>query len=305
MLQGNYWHAYYDAETIERSDRLRQEFFVETADHQLHVDAYLRPTSDAPVVFLTHGEGGYSRLFVGAALALHGCGISVLVLDQRGHGLSTGPSGDFTLAQLTQDVLDAAHWAHRSFQRPLFLGGIHQGSGLAYRASVLGAPVVGLIFHELYDLSASEDAPDILNLPGGPYIAGAVARALLAVFPRARLPYDRLVGFDGMLDERDNNSYKVWQRDPNPARSVSARYAASLFSTPMDVPYEANALPALVINPMRDRMIDPHITQRNFKRLGGPKTYARLDYGHWSMTNAFSYQWAGEIALWIRGLVQY
>jgi alpha-beta hydrolase superfamily lysophospholipase len=308
MTQFDYWHCYYDRETVERSDELRQEFRFTPADVELHVDAYLQSDPDAPTLLLTHGEGTYARLFVHPALALHARGYSVLVLDQRGHGFSSGARYDFTLAQLAQDVLDAAHWARRMFSGPLFLGGANLGGWLAYQASALGAPVVGLALHQLYDFTAPRDmlagsrlAP-LTGLPGGAQVASAAARALLAVSPRMRLSPDTLARQDALLDERDNGHYEAWQEDPNSPRAVSLRYAISTLAAPPALPYRENALPVLVINPTRDRMIDPEITRRTFENLGGPKTYAEIDYGHWSLLAPFAQEWAGLIDDWLRGL---
>jgi alpha-beta hydrolase superfamily lysophospholipase len=288
---------------------LRQEFCVDTADQDLHLEAYLCSDRDAPLLLLTHGEGGYAGMFVRLALALHDCGVSTLVLEQRGHGQSSGREKDFTLGQLAQDVLDAAHWVRRHFQGPLFLGGTNQGSGLVYQASAHGAPVIGLVCHGLYDFSRPQDAlavsrfAGLANMPGGFHVASAAVRTLMALAPARRVAYDSLLAFDGLLDERDNGNFEAWLEDPNPVRQVSLRYAASLFSTPLAMPYEQNALPVLVFNPQRDRMIDPQLTLRNYRRLGGPKTCTDLDYGHWSMTEGFSRTWAEIASGWMQNIL--
>jgi alpha-beta hydrolase superfamily lysophospholipase len=308
MTQDNYWHCYYDRDTVERSNALRQEFYVRPADVELHLDAYLQAAPEAPTLLLTHGEGGYARMLVQPALALHARGYSVLVLDLRGHGLSSGAPGDFTLAQLAQDVLDAAHWARRNFSGPLFLGGANLGGWLAYQAAALGAPVVGLALHQLYDFSSPREVlarsrlSGLAGLPGGAQVASAAARALMAVSPRMRLSTGALARLDGLLDERDNGIYEAWQADPNPPRAVSLRYAVSTLATPPALPYAENALPVLVINPTRDTMIDPAITRRSYEQLGGPKSYVEIDYGHWSLRDSFAQEWAGLIDDWLQEL---
>jgi hypothetical protein len=50
-------------------------------------------------------------------------------------------------------------------------------------------------------------------------------------------------------------------------------------------------------------MVDPQMTLRNYERLGGPKTYAAVDYGHWSLLEPFAQEWAGIIDPWIQGLL--
>jgi pimeloyl-ACP methyl ester carboxylesterase len=308
-LKENFWHAYFDNDLVARSDELRQNYCIDAASVRLNLEAYLRPNQDAPVILLNHGEASYARMMVPLALALYDRGYSVLALDQRGHGFSSGSADDFTLGQLAQDVLDAAHWTRRSVSGPLFLAGVNQGSGLAYAASGMGAPVVGVILQHLYDFSSpsryfrSSRFARFTRFPGGAQLAGGLARTLLAVSPGMRLPHERLANFEHFLDDRDNGSYETWLEDPMFSRKVSLRYAVSAFSTPPPVPFEKNALPALVINPTRDQVFDPQITRRRFERLGGPKRYAEVDYGHWSLLDGFAQDWAATVDAWIQDLL--
>jgi alpha-beta hydrolase superfamily lysophospholipase len=306
----NYWHVYYDSQTIDRCERIRQEYCIETSGVFLHVDAYLQVEADAPVLLMTHGEGGYSRLFVRVALALFELGYSVLVVDQRGHGYSSGRQADFTLNHLIEDVLDAVHWARRNFSGPLIVAGTNQGGGLVYQAAGMGAPLLGIICHQLYDFSNQNDAfagsrfSSLLEIPGGVSFAGSIARAMMAISPRMRLRYNSITRFEGLLDERDNGNFEAWLEDPNPARIVSLGYAVSTFTTNPTVPFEENGLPILVINPMRDRMVNPQITRRNFAKLRGPKTYEEIDFGHWSLTEEFAHIWANSADRWIKGVLR-
>jgi len=43
----------------------------------------------------------------------------------------------------------------------------------------------------------------------------------------------------------------------------------------------------LVINQTRDRMVSPSVTKRNYDKLGGPKQYVEIDYGHWATGSQF------------------
>jgi hypothetical protein len=52
-----YWHTYYDADTIARSNQLCRTVNVTSTDVTLHVDCYEQPT-DAPVLTLNHWATG-------------------------------------------------------------------------------------------------------------------------------------------------------------------------------------------------------------------------------------------------------
>jgi len=96
-----------------------------------------------------------------------------------------------------------------------------------------------------------------------------------------------LARFDKLMDDRDAIFQRQWDADPVPLRWLSLRQVASNLTTPPAVPFEHNSVPTLVLNQARDRMVDPAITRRNYERLGGPKRYVELDYGHWSNDPAF------------------
>jgi alpha-beta hydrolase superfamily lysophospholipase len=62
-----------------------------------------------------------------------------------------------------------------------------------------------------------------------------------------------------------------------------------MVSTPPAVPFEQNQVPVLVINPTRDKMTDPALTKQNYERLGGPKHYVEIPYGHFGFSEMSFY----------------
>lgn len=304
--KNTYWQNYYDAPTVARSESLRQEFTFESTDVKLLVDAYIQTEAESPVVMLHHGGGTYSRLFLRVALALFDRGYTVLVPNQRGQGLSAGGRGDFTLEQLIQNVLDGAYWAKRNFSGDLFMAGAGLGGSLVFQAAMQGAPVLALACHTLYDFGSPDDAlalagfSGLREFPGGAQVAGWVVRILTAVSPRMRVPVRITRRSHRLLDLRDNGNQERLMDDPFAVQAVSMRYAMSAFNTSPTVPLEENPLPVIVTNPVRDQMINPQITLRNYQRLGGPKDYAEMDYGHWSLTEPFAQEWATLLDAWFQ-----
>lgn len=308
MIRENntYWRNYYDQPMVARSDSLRQEFTFESTDVELQVDAYIQSAIESPVVMLHHGGGSYSRLFVRIAIALFDRGYTVLVPNQRGQGFSDGGRGDFTLEQLIQNVLDSAYWARRNFRGDLFMAGAGLGGSLVLQAVMKGAPVRALACHTLFDFGSPEDALVLTGLsglggfPGGAQLTGWVVRALAAVSPRMKVPVYTQKRYHRLLDPRDNGNQERLLEDPYAVQAFSMRYAMSAFNTPPAVPLEENPLPVFVINPARDEMVSPQVTQRNYQRLGGPKDYMEIAYGHWSLTEPFAQEWASLVDPWFQ-----
>lgn len=271
----DYWRRYHDAQTLARFDTLHTETSLPSTGVRLHIDLYEQSNPAAPVVIINHGGGGYSRIFLPVALALYDRGYTVVVPDQRGQGLSDGDRGDFTVGQLVQNIVDVCQWARARYCGPLFLLGGSIGGGLVYQAAAAGAPVEAMVCHNLYDFGSIHDtlamsrfAP-LRHVPGLPWLSGLLIRGLAAVAPGLRIPFRALGRFRDMVDGRDTAFYPIWAADPLPVKAVTLRYMRSTFTTPPAVPFEKNIVPVLVVNPTRDRMVSPAVTEQNYKRLGG------------------------------------
>jgi len=71
---------------------------------ELHVEVRIGDRSAAPFV-LVHGLASNARLWDGVAEHLHAAGHTVVVIDQRGHGLSDAPDAGYDLDTAVADVL--------------------------------------------------------------------------------------------------------------------------------------------------------------------------------------------------------
>ncbi|MFZ6711724.1 alpha/beta fold hydrolase [Undibacterium sp. TC9W] len=310
-----YWHCYHDPALLARVLAVVQTRHLLSTGVELHIDLYRQQDKTAPVLILNHGGGGYGGLFVGLALAFYEQGYTVIVPDQKGQGRSGGAMGDFTVAEAVQNIVDVAAWARTEFSGPLYLCGGSIGGGLTYAAAAVlakqGRPPVAAVCLNLYDFGdpvtglAFTRFAALANIPGLAKACRAMSVLLAKLAPRMRLPYRPLARFENMMDERDlaTGFYAKWQSDPLTLRTVTARYFASMLDTAFVIPLEANTqVPVLVINQKRDKMVNPQMTRDCYQRLSGQKTYAEIDWGHFSLEPEFNaelvtlgQQWLGKI----------
>jgi alpha-beta hydrolase superfamily lysophospholipase len=281
-----FWHNYYGIETIKRGDSIRQVHTVHSTAVDIHVDVYARPKTDAPLVMFNHGAAGYCRLFVELALAFYDRGYTVVLPDQRGQGLSGGPRGDYTIAECVQNVVDVARWAKSRWGGPLFIAGGSVGGALAYYAAA-SAPAEAIACLNLFDFGNGLDGIALSRLAflaRRPALCKLVlmGTALLRPVRPLRLSFNWFGAFDRLMDERDTAFQALWDADPVPPRRVTVRSLLSNVTTPPVVPFEQNTTPVLVINQRLDKMVSPEVTHRNYERLGGPKRYLEVLFGHWS-----------------------
>lgn len=306
-VTSDYWRGYHDATALRRADALRESYGVESTGVCLNVDVYAQPDRQAPVLIFNHGGGGYSRLFIPLALVLYDRGYTVVLPDQRGQGFSEGDRGDFLVPQLVQNLVDVAQWARQRFEGPLFMSGGSIGGSLTYMAAAEGAPVKAIICHNLYDLGSANDAlglsrfAPLTRIPGFTALSRLSIGLVAALLPRLRVPFRLLGRFDKMVDEPPGRGFfDRWQADPLPIRRVTLRYMRSTFTASPAVPFEQNRLPVLVINPVRDRMTAPALTRRNYERLGGPKHYVELPFGHFAFGEDFEKQWVDAVDTFVQ-----
>lgn len=324
---GDYWRRYYTPELQAWIREHARAISVESTGVRLHVDVYERPERDAPVFVFNHGGGGYSRMFGVLARELFERGYTVAFPDQRGQGFSQGDRGDFVIDGLVENICDVFVQLRARYAGPMILAGGSIGGALTYMAAAkllqkrralvaagrepetpdsrVAVPNA-VVCHNLFDLGRPRDGLGLSRLyrlrklPGFAALSqGAIAFAARCA-PGLRLPFGLLGDFRAMVDGRDAGFYDLWKNDPLPIQRVSLRYLKSIGSTPPVIPFEENELPLLVINPARDCMTPPELTRQNYERLGGPKVYRELPYGHWSVSVEFAREWCGLVDEFIK-----
>lgn len=309
MDKQTYWRAYHDAETLTWFDAHHTSHQIQSAGIRIHIDVYRQPAADAPLIIFNHGGGGYSRLFVPLAKALFEQGYAVVMPDQVGQGLSGGSWRTVTIPALVKNIVDVSFWAREQFSGKIFLAGASMGSGLVYYAAADGAPVDGVICHNLYRFDRPHDALALSSLswatavPGLPQLFASLTRLGAAIWSGLPLPYRLLGHFDRMVDRREADFYPQWKGDPAPLHWITLGHLWSFMSTETAVPLEQNRLPILVINPTLDEMVSPEVTQENYQRLGGPKRYVEIPFGHWGTSQAFTSAWSMSVDAWCRTIL--
>jgi pimeloyl-ACP methyl ester carboxylesterase len=307
----NYWQTYYNPNTVQRSNELRQTFSLLSTQVQIHLDVYERPEKNAPVVVFNHGAAGYCRLFVEVALMFYDLGYTVVLPDQRGQGYSGGTRGDYTISEVTQNVVDVLKWAKSRYNSPTFVAGGSVGGALTYygvaasAGTGTGTDVKAVACLNLFDFGNGYDGTAISRfvfLNRYPVIAQMVYNLTrLGQFAgRVRLPFKWFGVFEKLMDDRDSEFQEKWDADPIPPRYTSLRSLSSNVSTPPAIPFERNNIPILVINQKYDKMVDPAVTYRNYERLGGEKRYIEVPFGHWSSQTTFWQTLVTEANDWFR-----
>jgi alpha-beta hydrolase superfamily lysophospholipase len=284
------WRVYHDPALVQRADAVREVFSIVSTGVPIHIDVYPQRSADAPVLLLNHGGATWSRMFIGQIMYFHDQGYTVIACDRRGQGLSGGRRGDTTMGMDVQNVVDVARWAKTRFNAPQYMIGFSMGGPVTYYAAAAGAPVEAICCFNLYDFS-TPDSP-------GASLVGASGKFLARTWPLLKylswlsvpwLSLNRKM-VEGGLGDLTPHVQSVWWQDPMPLHMIQLSLAHSMVTTPPAVPLEENQIPILVINPNRDKMTDPALTRHNYERLGGPKHYVEIPFGHFNFTEISFYR---------------
>lgn len=234
-------------------------------------DVFERPEPDAPVMVLLHGIQGYGRMLLPVTRALWRLGVTMVVPDLPGNGLSSTRATRGRIPML--DQLAGAEAAVRAAAarwpgRRLIVGGASLGAPFAF---ILGLRVPEVHTLTLWNLFSPDD-PEVLAGTGR---LGRVTGPMLRLTrPFAhRFPGMPMSALAAMALERVNPARGFllsMLQDPLVARTSSLGVMQSLQD---DIPpllrWEDWTGPILVLQPGADRMIRPSVTERTFGKLTG------------------------------------
>lgn len=251
---------------------------VVSGNETLHLDVIESKAARGTMVFMP-GTNAYAMLYGEYLAAVADRGFNVVGFDPRGHGRSTGRRGSYTVPELMADMRAALRYARHRFGDPLFLSGSSQGGIVAFYLAAEGAPVAGVVCHNIADL------PDpaslcLTNIPTISRLAKPFMPLLARVFPEWPVP---MPWYINMADEpiRDlGNSRDLLKRGPLLVPYVRLKGLASLSSEPLPAPVEDIHIPVFVVHGGRDRIFPQHYVQGIYNRLTCDKEWLLLEDAH-------------------------
>jgi pimeloyl-ACP methyl ester carboxylesterase len=296
----NYWQKYFSKQDIDWCLSNVREEKIHSTKVKIHLDIYEANKPKAYLIF-GHGGGGYSRIFIPLARELQKHNITVIFPNYIGQGFSEGDRSDLDIPEFVQNMTDTITWSFKTYggNIPLFVSGGSQGSSVAYMAGSVDNRVKSLILHNFYDYA---DKSDILALTRFAFlsknklttkISAWFSKTAGTLFPNLKISYQILAKFNNMVDEPE--FYQLWKNDPVPIQKINLAYFAHSINTEPKIKIEDNKIPTLVINPIKDKMVDPAITKRNYDRLNCKKEYVEIPFGHWSTNPEFYKLWCKKL----------
>jgi pimeloyl-ACP methyl ester carboxylesterase len=261
---------------------------LDLGDRKLALYHFKSDPGDPAMVFVP-GTGVYALLYAEYMFKLSRQGFNVVGFDPRGHGMSTGKRGVYTLGQLVEDARAVIDHAIATYGDKVAISGSSQGGMVAFYCAAAEPRLKAAVCHHII----APDEPDNERMTRWPGMFRPLMPFLSALQPVVDSPLGKLMTPVYLyLDLKVETSRLIpdvaafLREDPLVASAVSLSALHSLASTPMAVKVEEIKTPVMVIHAGKDDIFPEDYVRRVYDRLTCEKEFLYLeDAPHLVMTD--------------------
>ena len=232
-----------------------------------------------PVMVFVPGTSVYALLYTEYMFKLSKQGFNVVGFDPRGHGMSTGRRGVYTLGQLVEDARAVIDHAVETYGDKVSVSGSSQGGMVAFYCAAAEPRLKAAVCHNII----APDEPDNERMTRWP----GMFRPLMPFLPLLQPVVDSPLGMLMTpvylyLDLKAETSRlipdvaKFLREDPLVASAVSLSALHSLASTPLARKVEEIETPLMVIHAGRDSIFPEDYVRRVYARITSEKEFLYL-----------------------------
>jgi UDP-glucose 4-epimerase len=243
-------------------ERLEHDW-IEHRGERIHVEVHEAARPSATVVFAP-GLGDHARRSTPLGGALADAGLSAVLIDRRGHGISEGRRGDATLERDFGVIERAVAYARRRFGSPVVLMGDSLGGIMAWYLLTREPDVEAAVCHCI-------GHPDLQHDRSLRW-KGPLTRALARLAPTLTMPVEQIADYSQVALEPLTARYFTERPDRLFNFRVTVRSAASYLAFQPGIPWEQVATPVLVTIGDEDRMVSRAYTERCLEAARTPRT---------------------------------
>ncbi|MFW6113374.1 MAG: alpha/beta hydrolase [Actinomycetota bacterium] len=260
-----------------------------------------------PVMVFVPGTSVYALLYTEYMYKLSRQGFNVVGMDPRGHGMSTGRRGVYTLGELVDDVVAVIDHAINIYGDNVAVSGSSQGGMVALYCAATEPRLKAAVCHNII----APDEPDNDRMTRWP----GIFRPLMPFLERLRPLMDSPVGklmtpVSLYLDLKAETSRLIpdvgrfLKEDPLVANAVSLSALHSLASTPLAGKVEEIETPVMVIHAGRDNIFPEDYVRRVYDRLTCEKELLYLAKAPHLLMTDYVDEILPPISSWLRRMME-
>jgi pimeloyl-ACP methyl ester carboxylesterase len=254
---------------------------LQVGDRELRLYHFESKPGDPTVVFVP-GTSVYALLYIEYMYKLSQQGFNVVGLDPRGHGLSSGKRGVYTLGELVEDTMAAIDHAIAVYGDRVAVCGSSQGGMTAFYCAAAEPRLKAAVCHNVI----APDEPDNERMTRWPRFYGVLLQMSKFPFMQSLLgtPLGQLMTPVFAYLDLNAEPCRTFpdlrgflKEDPLVVNAVSLSALASLGATPLAVKVEEIKTPVMVIHSGQDNIFPEDYVRRVYGRLNCEKEFLYLE----------------------------
>jgi len=273
------------------------EDYLDANGFKLHLDVFSAGKNMPTVVFIP-GTSVYAKFYIEVMYKIYKQGFNVVGFDPRGHGLSSGPRGDYTINEIVDDTLAVVKYARERFGGKVAIAGSSQGGIVAFYAAARDNSIAAAVCHNLADLNGKENLvlsqfrPPLFIIPFAEFLANLYKGYAIPISLYLDLSKEKSKsGTDAATLLKDNSVAVKW---------ITIRALGSLMHTDLAKPVEQITVPIMLIHAENDTIFPQKYVDNIFNRLTCKKKYLFFkNTEHLVMTNNVD-EVVPPIAAWLK-----
>jgi alpha-beta hydrolase superfamily lysophospholipase len=283
--------------TVDRNSLT--ETFIEANGVRLHLDVFPIGKNVPTIVFIP-GTSIYAKIYIELMYKLYLKGFNVVGFDPRGHGLSSGKRGDYTIDEIVDDTEAVVKYARKRFGGKIAVAGSSQGGIVAFYTAARDDSISAAVCHNLADLNGRDNL--ILSQLRPPVFMVPLAAWLADLYKNYSIP---VLFYLDLKKERSrfSNAAELIRTNPVTTKWITIRAMGSLMRTPLAKPVEQIKVPIMLIHAGNDNIFPRAYVENIYSRLTCKKNYMLLENtDHLVMTNNVD-DVVPKISTWLKGIM--
>lgn len=259
------------------------ETFFKANGIKLHLVVFFAG-KNAPTIVFIPGTSVYAKFYIEVMYKMYLQGFNVIGFDPRGHGLSSGPRGDYTINEIVDDTLAVVKYARERFGGRIAVMGSSQGGIVAFYAAARDHSIAAAVCHNLADLNGRDNL--VLSQIRPPRCMVPAASVMANVYKHYAIPITLYLDLSDEKLKSGTDALTWVNKDPLCVTWISVRALGSLMRTDLAVPVEKITVPVMLIHAEYDSIFPRAYVENIFNRLTCKKKYLFFkNTRHLVMTN--------------------
>ena len=277
-----------------------KEAYIEANGVRLHLDVF-SAGKDAPTLVFIPGTSVYAKFYIEFMYKMYLQGFNVVGFDPRGHGLSSGLRGDYTINEIVDDTLAVVQYARKHFSGQVAIAGSSQGGMVAFYAAARDDSIAAAVCHNIADLNGKDNL--ILSQLRPPRFMVPLAGFMANVYKSYAVPVFLYLDLTKEKSKTGVDAKTLIKSNPLCVKWITIRALGSLMRTDLAKPVEKITVPVMVVHADQDSIFPQAYVEEIYDHLTCKKKYLLFrDTQHLVMNNNVD-EVVPPVAQWLKEIM--